>query len=67
MFISDLSHFQSVEKSSVVGGSYKKYYYDVYVKVKQYADGGKAYAESYKGDAIADASASNYSKVVIDF
>jgi hypothetical protein len=70
MFISDLSHFQTVETTAVLGG-YKKYGYgkkfDVYVYVDQDADGGKAYAKSYKGDAVADASAYNYSSIEIDF
>lgn len=67
MFISDLNHFQTVEKTSVIGGSYKKYYFDVDVKVKQYADGGKAYAKAYKGDAYAYADANNDSYIKIDF
>jgi hypothetical protein len=65
MFISDLSHCKTVETNAVIGGG--SYSYKVYIKVDQDADGGKAYAKAYKGDAIADASASNYSKIVVDF
>jgi hypothetical protein len=70
MFISDLSHFQTVETTAVLGGSKKhgyskKFYVDIYVD--QDADGGKAYAKSYKGDAYAYADADNDSYIEIDF
>jgi hypothetical protein len=67
MLINDLSYLQSVESSHITGstghGYSKNFSLKVYVRIDQDADGGKAYAKAYHGDAIADSSASNSIKV----